>query len=260
MRGAARRALLFVPSLALGVLGGAWVLLRPWPFAVHVGVAGQLLAGVLSAALLLGAAWLLERSVPSFRYASRLMENALRAVSLPAWTALLLAAATAGAEELFFRGGLLPLIGVIPQALLFGLFHPVPRRAWAYPVFAAVAGLVFGELTLVTGSLLPAVVAHFAVNLQGLWEVRRPAAGRQRDGTAKSVAVGDATLGAETARNATVAEEALGRDTPPESGPPEEPAGEKAPGETPAHGEAVHEDPTRDETAPEAPDERSGPA
>lgn len=174
--GVARRALLFLPSLALGVLGGAWLLLRPWPYAARTGLGGQLLAGAATAALLLAAAWLLERTLPSFRYASRLLESALRSVALPAWTALLLAAATAGAEELFFRGALMPLVGLVGQALLFGLFHPVPRRAWAYPVFAAAAGLAFGALTLTTGSLLPAVVAHFGINLQGLWEVRRPGA------------------------------------------------------------------------------------
>ena len=168
-----RRALLFLPSLALGVLGGVWLLLRPWPYAERIGLGGQFLAGVLTALVLLGAAWLLERTLPSFRYASRLLESALRSVALPAWTVLLLAAVTAGAEELFFRGALMPLLGLVAQALLFGLFHPVPRRAWAYPAFAAVAGLTFGALTLATGSLVPAMVAHFGINLQGLWEVRR---------------------------------------------------------------------------------------
>jgi hypothetical protein len=168
-----RRALLFVPSLALGVLGGVWLLLRPFPYQPHLALAGQLVAGVLTGALLLGAAWLLERTVPSFRYASQLLENALRSVELPPGTALLLAAVTASAEEVFFRGALLPLVGLVAQALLFGLFHPVPRRGWAYPAFAALAGLAFGALTQVSGSLLPAMVAHFGINLQGLWEVRQ---------------------------------------------------------------------------------------
>jgi len=235
VRGAARRALLFAPSLVLGVLGGVWVLLRPWPYSVDTGPAGQVLAGVLSAALLLGAAWLLERTVPSFRYASRLMESALRAVSLPAWTTLLLAAATAGAEELFFRGGLLPLVGVVPQALLFGLFHPVPRRAWAYPAFAAVAGLVFGGLTLATGSLLPAMVAHFAVNLQGLWEVRRPGAAPRRTGADEGAAA-PFTGAVKDAGNALALEETATQGTAEataEETAPEEPAGEERGAEDP---------------------------
>ena len=167
-----RRALLFLPSVVLGALGGAWMLVRPFPYTPRLGVGGQLVAGIAVGALLLGAAWLLERTVPSFRYASRLLEDTLRSVDLPPAAAVGLAAVTAGAEELFFRGALLPLIGLLGQAALFGLFHPVPRRAWAYPVFAAFAGLTFGVLTRSTGSLLPAMVAHFGINLQGLWEVR----------------------------------------------------------------------------------------
>lgn len=178
---AVRRWLLFLPSLALGVLGGVWLLFRPLPYAPTLGPLGQAAAGVAAGAVLLGGAWVLERTVPSFRYASRLLEHALRSVELPAWTALLLAAVTAASEELFFRGALLPLVGLIPQALLFGLLHPVPRRAWAYPAFVVAAGLVFGVLTQTTGSLVPAMVAHFGVNLQGFWEVRH------RDGAAPAV-------------------------------------------------------------------------
>lgn len=217
MRGVARRALLFLPSLALGVLGGVWLLLRPWPYAARTGLGGQLLAGAATAALLLAAAWLLERTLPSFRYASRLLESALRSVALPAWTALLLAAATAGAEELFFRGALMPLVGLVPQALLFGLFHPVPRRAWAYPVFAALAGLAFGALTLTTGSLLPAVVAHFGINLQGLWEVRRPGAATPRRPTGEEA--GSTARGPEGTGPEGTADR-----TPPDDPAPDDPA------------------------------------
>ncbi len=176
-----RRALLFLPSLVLGALGGAWLLVRPFPYTPRLGIGGQLVAGVVVGAILLGAAWLLERTVPSFRYASRLLEDTLRSVELPPATAVVLAAVTAGAEELFFRGALLPVIGLLGQAAVFGLFHPVPRRGWAYPVFAAVAGLTFGVLTRSTGSLLPAMVAHFGINVQGLWEVRHKRRGASPD-------------------------------------------------------------------------------
>ncbi|MEJ2358562.1 MAG: CPBP family intramembrane metalloprotease [Deinococcales bacterium] len=181
-----RRALLFLPSLVLGALGGAWLLVRPFPYTPRLGLGEQLIAGLAVGAALLGAAWLLERSVPSFRYASRLLEDTLRAVDLPPALTLVLAAATAGSEELFFRGALLPLIGLLAQAALFGLFHPVPRRAWTYPVFAAFAGLAFGLLTRSTGSLLPAMVAHFGINLQGLWEVRHKAPSSERAASASA--------------------------------------------------------------------------
>lgn len=167
-----RRNLIFVPSLVLGILGGTWMALHPYPYLPRIGLPWQLLAGLALGATLLAAAWLLERTLPSFRYASRLLEQALRGMALPPSTALVLAAATAVAEELFFRGALLPLVGLLVQALLFGLLHPVPRRAWAYPAFAVVAGMAFGGVTLATGSLLPAMTAHFAVNVQGFWQVR----------------------------------------------------------------------------------------
>lgn len=172
-----RRALLFLPSLALGVLAGGWLLVRPFPYQARLALPWQGLLGAAVAAALLLAAWLLERRLPSFRYASRLLERALRSMDLSTPTALVLATATAVAEELFFRGALLPLIGLIPQALLFGLMHPVPRRAWAYPVFVVLAGLAFGALTQVSGSLLPAMIAHFGINLQGFLEARKSSSG-----------------------------------------------------------------------------------
>jgi len=171
-----RRALVFLPSLAIGLAGAVWLLARGGRYAPQLGLGWQLLAGAAAGVALLVLAWLLHRILPSFRYASRLMEDALRTLDLPAWSGPLLAAATAGGEELFFRGALLPVVGVIGQALLFGVFHPVPPRGWAYPAFAALAGLAFGWLTVASGSLLPAVTAHFLINVQGFWEAgrRRP--------------------------------------------------------------------------------------
>ena len=84
-----------------------------------------------------------------------------------------LAAATSLSEELFFRGALLPLVGVWGQALLFGLLHPAPLKGWSYTAYTFIAGLAFGYATLLTGSLWAALLAHFVINLQGFLEVRR---------------------------------------------------------------------------------------
>ena len=53
-----------------------------------------------------------------------------------------------------------------PRAtLLFGLVHVLPRRAlWIYPLFALLAGLLFGLLREGTQSLWPCVLAHVTVN------------------------------------------------------------------------------------------------
>ena len=122
---------------------------------------------------LLGGAWLLEKTLPSFRHASKLLERALTGVPLSLPLIFFLAATSSAAEELFFRGLLMPVITVWGQALVFGLLHPATRRGWSYTAFTFVAGLAFGYATLWSGSLLPAVAAHFVINLQGFWEVRR---------------------------------------------------------------------------------------
>lgn len=175
-----RHLLLFVPSLALGLVAAPWLLWwRPFPLEPRLGAPALALAGAALAAALLAGAWGLERVSPSFRFAQKRMEQALRRVRLSAPVALALAAATALAEELFFRGALLPLVGVWGQALLFALLHPAGRRGWAYTAYTLAAGLALGATTVWTGSLWPALLAHFAVNLQGLLEVRGRRAARR---------------------------------------------------------------------------------
>ena len=170
---ALRRYLPFVPSVLTGVLGAAWLFYRP----AELGARADILILVLTAAALtvglLGGAWLLERFLPSFRYASGLLERALKRFRPSRLEALAFALLTAGAEELFFRGALQSLVGVWGQALIFGLLHPVPRRGWSYTVYAAVSGLAFGYAVTLTGSLWPGFAAHFLINFQGLLELRR---------------------------------------------------------------------------------------
>lgn len=176
--------LLFAPSLLTGLLGGAWLLWRPLTLAADADLLTVLLTAAILAGGLLGGAWLLEKRLPSFRTASKLLERALSRLPISLPLALILAALTSVSEELFFRGALLSLFGASPfgvwgQALVFGLMHPAPLRGWSYTLYTFVAGLAFGYATLLTGSLWAAMIAHFAVNLQGFLEVRRLQ--RQRD-------------------------------------------------------------------------------
>jgi uncharacterized protein len=168
-----RRYLIFLPSLGLGVLGAIWLYFRPFPYELKTSWLGLLLTAIALVALLLGTAWLLEKTLPSFKYASSLLEQALSRFAITLPFAFALAALSSLAEEIFFRGALMPLIGVWGQALVFGLLHPMPRRAWLYTAFTFIAGLCFGYATLLTGSLIPAIAAHFVINLQGFLEIRR---------------------------------------------------------------------------------------
>ncbi len=164
--------MIFLPSIALGMIGAIWLFFRPFPHELKTSLLGLGLTAVVLVVGLLGAAWVLEKTLPSFRYASLLLEQALSRFQITLPFAFALAALSSVSEELFFRGALLPVLGVWGQALVFGLLHPMPRRALIYMVFTFVAGVCFGYATVLTGSLWPAIAAHFVINLQGFLELR----------------------------------------------------------------------------------------
>ena len=80
-------------------------------------------------------------------------------------------------EEIFFRGAVQQAWGWLVAAALFAVLHTGPGRALKlWTVFAALAGLALGAVTLATGNLLAAIVAHFLVNAVGLSRVGAMAA------------------------------------------------------------------------------------
>ena len=168
-----RRYLPFLPSLLTGLLGAVWLSFYPLAYGPRADIVTLGIVAIVLTVGLLGGAWVLERTLPSFRYASELLERALAQLKPSRLEAVLFAALTATAEELFFRGALQSLIGVWGQALVFGLLHPVPRKGWSYTLYAALSGLAFGFAAALTGSLWPGLIAHFLINLQGLLELRR---------------------------------------------------------------------------------------
>ena len=86
------------------------------------------------------------------------------------WADCLLLAALSGiAEEAFFRGGLQPLVGLVPASLIFGLVHFVPRREFLpWTGFAVAAGFLLGGLFELTGNLVAPVLAHATINALNL--------------------------------------------------------------------------------------------
>ena len=84
-------------------------------------------------------------------------------------TLAVLGAASGIAEELFFRGLLVPALGLLFSSFVFGVIHQLRGKAgWIWASWAAVMGLLFGALFLATGSLLGAIVAHAAINVANL--------------------------------------------------------------------------------------------
>ncbi len=80
------------------------------------------------------------------------------------------------AEELQFRsvilglmiaGGLDPGLAVALQAVLFGLAHRRVwrERDWYFVAVAFLLGYACGMVTINTGTVIPAMVGHFAVTM-----------------------------------------------------------------------------------------------
>ena len=99
------------------------------------------------------------------------MHRDLRAVlgPLAGTEILVLAVASAVGEEIFFRGALLPVVGLWASSAIFALLHIGPKARFLPWTFSSlVAGAVFGQLFLWAGDLSGPVVAHFTVNLLNL--------------------------------------------------------------------------------------------
>jgi len=85
---------------------------------------------------------------------------------------VVLAAASSVGEEMFFRGALLPAVGLIASSAIFALLHIGPKLRhlpWTASSFGA--GLLFGAIFLWTGDLTGPVVAHFLINFLNLRHV-----------------------------------------------------------------------------------------
>lgn len=76
-------------------------------------------------------------------------------------------------EEIFFRGLLLPKIGIILSSIAFGLLHLPGRRFWIYTLWATISGALFGVLFLLSGSLWLPISGHVTNNLIGMFLLKK---------------------------------------------------------------------------------------
>jgi membrane protease YdiL (CAAX protease family) len=85
---------------------------------------------------------------------------------------VILAVASSVGEEMFFRGAMLPVIGIVGSSAIFALLHIGPKARhlpWTFSSF--VIGLLFGAIFMWTGDLTGPVLAHFLVNFLNLRHV-----------------------------------------------------------------------------------------
>lgn len=193
-----RTAVLFELALGLLALFLGWLLgpdPRRWVPEFTLSdmrpVGEGLLYGLLAAAPLIAAIEVIRR-IPwePIRELERLSEDGMVSLLLRLGpTELIVISICAGVgEELLFRGWMMPWMaggdvegwsvatvgGLLGSSLAFGLVHPITKL---YVVLAALMGLYFGVLVLVTGNLLIPIVAHAAYDAAQLIMTAR----RERD-------------------------------------------------------------------------------
>ncbi|GEM_PF-163559 len=170
-------------ELLLALLGASWMLLAKYPFLRQADPwrdTVYFLGGYLA---LLGLERAAETLAPSaFMQLDSLMRSviaALREAGVSYNATLLLAAVSALGEEFWFRGAIQnffahafsPSFGLASQALLFALAHPAPGKSGRlYMAWAFLAGLIFGALYLLSGSLIPGMLVHFLYNAKAFSE------------------------------------------------------------------------------------------
>jgi uncharacterized protein len=81
----------------------------------------------------------------------------------------ILAAASSVGEEMFFRGAMLPAIGLWSSSALFAAMHV--RAQWRFlpwTIMSFIMGLAMGLMHMKTGNLGGPIVAHFTINFLNL--------------------------------------------------------------------------------------------
>lgn len=136
-----------------------------------------MVGALLSAGASIGLIGLMYRANKRFARALRrtggqVAEDTLKAAGYPVMVAVV--AAAGFGEELLFRAGLQPTLGVIPAAVLFGFSHGGWRREmWAYAIAATGAGLVFGLAYHLTGDIWIPIIGHALHNVISVFAIGR---------------------------------------------------------------------------------------
>ena len=114
-----------------------------------------------------------------FRWARAITDEFADLLGPLSWKEIFFLAALSGwAEEILFRGALLPWIGYSASSLLFGIVHfRLPPIFLAWTVFATVMGFLLGGSFLWTGDMLAPILIHFLVNFFNLSSIVRRKAG-----------------------------------------------------------------------------------
>jgi membrane protease YdiL (CAAX protease family) len=150
-----------------------WSLPEPWLGAPAWARLTLSLGSGLALALVVVA--VTPRLVERTRWA-RALEAQLREILAPlSKTQITLLAIVSGlAEEIFFRGAMQPVLGLVAASVIFGAAHLGPREVFpAWAIWAFLLGLVLGSIFALTGMLWGPILAHVWINQRNMIFLKR---------------------------------------------------------------------------------------
>ncbi len=158
---------------ALGAVAIGWGALRGRADLYRL--PGATLAGLLTSPLVglavgLAAVFLSRWAVHRLEWA-RVLHREFHAVvhELSSREIFLLALSSSVAEELFFRGLLLPMVGLLPSTAAFAALHVRSQaRFLPWTAMSFIVGLIMGVMYMHLGNLGGPIAAHFTINLLNL--------------------------------------------------------------------------------------------
>jgi membrane protease YdiL (CAAX protease family) len=171
-----RAALVLVLYLALGATAIVWGGLRGQANVWQLPGRGEpLVFAGIATGILLGLAIVFASRLALYRFDwARALHREFRGLLNPLSEVeiVVLAVASSVGEEMFFRGALLPVIGLLGSSAVFALLHIGPKtRHLPWTISSFGAGLMFGAMFTWTGDLTGCVLAHFLVNFLNLRHV-----------------------------------------------------------------------------------------
>lgn len=153
---------------AVGMISVAWVwaiVIRGRPLSEWFPAAGwaaDLLIGIIAGSAFAVTAALITTQIPALKRLERMLLRMLDMRALRWHHAVILGLLAGIPEEILFRGTVQPALGLIPSSVLFGALHAATP---AYFVYATVAGLLLGGLTIWRDGLWSAIAAHTVVDI-----------------------------------------------------------------------------------------------
>lgn len=95
------------------------------------------------------------------------LESAIR--SLQIYDIVLISLAAGIAEEIFFRGLMQGLIGIVAASVIFGFLHALTMT---YFLIATVIGVYLGIIYELSGNLLPSIIIHTLYDIVAIYMLR----------------------------------------------------------------------------------------